>query len=118
MFDEFVKPELAATCRRFTNPFYHLDGVGELPHLDSLLEIEELKGIQWVPGAGERPETEWPEVYRKIRAAGKLIQILDWRALDTICDQLGSSKGIVVVSSAYAHEEKEVMALLKRHGAI
>lgn len=117
MFDEFVKPELAATCRRFTNPFYHLDGVGELPHLDSLLAIEELKGAQWVPGAGAKPESEWPEVYRKIRDAGKLIQIFDWRSLDQICDRLGSCKGIALLSSAWAHEEREVMALLKRYGA-
>ncbi|MBT5873363.1 MAG: hypothetical protein HOH43_08080 [Candidatus Latescibacteria bacterium] len=31
MFDEFVKPELAAACKRLTNPFYHLDGPGQLP---------------------------------------------------------------------------------------
>ena len=52
-----------------------LDGAGQLPHLDSLLSIEELKGIQWVPGDGAKPCTEWPEVYRKIRDTGKRIQI-------------------------------------------
>ena len=30
MFDRFVKPELQATCRRLANPFYHLDGRGQL----------------------------------------------------------------------------------------
>lgn len=35
MFDEFVRPELVASCRRFENAFYHLDGQGQLPHLDS-----------------------------------------------------------------------------------
>ena len=73
--------------------------------------------MQWVPGAGAKPESEWPEVYRKIRDAGKLIQIFDWRSLDQICDRLGSCKGIALLSSAWAHEEREVMALLKRYGA-
>ena len=42
MFDEFAKPELEATCERLPRAFYHLDGPGQLPHLDSLLEIENL----------------------------------------------------------------------------
>ena len=54
-FDEFVKPELAASCRRMVNGFYHLDGPGQLPHLDSLLTIPELKGVQWVYGEGNPP---------------------------------------------------------------
>ena len=39
MFDEFVRPELEASCRKLENAFYHLDGIGVLPHLDSLLSI-------------------------------------------------------------------------------
>ena len=43
------------------------------------------QGVQWVPGAGNPGCTDWPEVYRKIHAAGKRIQIIDGRfdALDT-----------------------------------
>jgi 5-methyltetrahydrofolate--homocysteine methyltransferase len=57
MFDEFVKPGLADSCRRLPHSFYHLDGPGQLAHLDSLLAIAELDGIQWVPGAGQ-PECD------------------------------------------------------------
>ncbi|MFW5752838.1 MAG: hypothetical protein ACOCYV_02175, partial [Planctomycetota bacterium] len=39
MFDRFVRPELAASCRRLDRSFYHLDGPGQLPHLDSILSI-------------------------------------------------------------------------------
>ena len=93
MFDEFVKPELAATCKKLDNPFYHLDGVGQLPHLDSLLRIPELKGVQWVPGAGKEAEGAWPEVYRKIRDAGKLIQLFGGvEALDAVADKLGTAR--------------------------
>jgi len=73
MFDEFVKPELTVSCRRLGNAFYHLDGPGQLPYLDSLLEIKELKGVQWVPGAGVPDGRHWPEVHRKVRKAGKLL---------------------------------------------
>ena len=60
MFDEFVRPELVSSCRRLANSFFHLDGPGQLPHLDSVLGIPELKGIQWVPGEGASPQSEWP----------------------------------------------------------
>jgi 5-methyltetrahydrofolate--homocysteine methyltransferase len=119
MFDEFVKPELAATCKRIGNAFYHLDGIGQLPHLDSMLEIDELRGIQWVPGTGQKRQTEWPEVYRKIRDAGKRIQIYEWGGdvLDTIADQLGSPKGIVNIAHSTVDEREETMAFLRRYDA-
>jgi hypothetical protein len=119
MFERFVKPELVATCRKLTNPFYHLDGVGQLKHLDSLLSIPGLKGIQWVPGAGKPGVSEWPDVYRKIHDAGKLIQFftsqdpLGWRAFEIIANQLGSAEGLVMIGDAPAGDEPEIRKLLK-----
>jgi len=46
-----------------------------LPHLDQLLSIERLLGIQWIPGAGQPEASEWPEVLARIRKAGKLCQV-------------------------------------------
>ena len=122
MFDRFVKPELAASCRRLKNAFYHLDGPGQLPHLDSLLDIPELKGIQWVPGAGQPDITHWPEVYRKIARAGKRIQISSGQsdrgleALDVLADQLGSAKNIIMIAGAPARECSRVFKCLERFG--
>jgi len=122
MFDEFVKPELAAACRRLDNAFYHLDGPGQLPHLDSLLEIPELKGIQWIPGAGNPSFAHWPEVYRKIRAAGKLIQVYvgsgdELGLIDTLAGQLGSARGIVAIGSVPAADEERLTRVLAKYGA-
>lgn len=55
--------------------FYHLDGVGQLVHLDLLLDLPHLRGIQWVPGYGKPPCEEWLPVLAKIRTAGKLCQV-------------------------------------------
>ncbi len=102
MFDEFVRPELAASSDKLDNAFYHLDGPGELPHLDSMLRIDSLKGIQWIPGAGTADNTSWPDVYRKISDAGKKIQIFSNHSekpfdeiLDTIGEQTGRIDNIV-----------------------
>ena len=101
------------------NPYF---GPGELPHLDALLSIPELKGIQWIPGAGQPDYTQWPEVYRKIRAAGKLIQIYvgespqGWKGLDILADQLGSAKGIVMIGGGTLQDEDQVNRVLERYG--
>jgi 5-methyltetrahydrofolate--homocysteine methyltransferase len=120
-FKRFVLPELAASCKKLTNAFYHLDGPGQLPHLDALLSIPELKGIQWIPGAGQPDCSQWPEVYRKIRAAGKLIQLYMWESsrgwelLDIIADQLGSAKGIIIIGGGDVRDEDKVCRLIERY---
>jgi 5-methyltetrahydrofolate--homocysteine methyltransferase len=119
MFDQFVKPELAATCKRLPLSFYHLDGVGQIPHLDSLLEIEELDGIQWVPGDGKPDCAHWPELYRKIHAAGKKMQVfyggLD--AVDAVIEQIGTSRGIHLWNLYLpANEETTIRAKLQSYG--
>lgn len=115
MFDEFVKPELAASCKRMPNGFYHLDGPGQLPHLDSLLTIPELKGVQWVPGSGVPDWAHWPEVYRKIRDAGKLIQLFGSPdIMDTVSEQLGSAEGITF--HTWCASEAEAIDLVKKYG--
>jgi hypothetical protein len=119
MFDQFVKPELAATCKKLTHAFYHLDGPGQLPHLDSLLAIDELKGVQWVPGE-RRPElSDWLEVYKKISAAGKKMQI--WGSLETvdkIIDSVGDGRGIIATLQFDISQEKRVEKWLAKYGAL
>ena len=118
-FDRFVRPELAESCRRLNgNAFYHLDGVGQLPHLDSLLSIPDLKGVQWIPGAGAKPMTEWMDVYRRILAAGKLAQV--FCALDDIPvfeRELGSLRNMVFLTWFPAERLDDAKRLLDRLGA-
>ncbi len=92
MFAEFVMPELAAAFRKVPNPVYHLDGPGELPHLDQLLANPDLKCVQWVP---TKPRfAEWCDMYKRIRAAGKLVQIAGpIEDLALIAAEMGSLEG-------------------------
>jgi len=75
MFKRFVMPDLEACCDKLDYAFYHLDGKGEIPHLDQLLALDRLRGIQWVPGAGAPDPEEWPELLKRIRDGGKLCQL-------------------------------------------
>lgn len=96
MFNEFIKPELEATCNRLPRSFYHLDGVGQLAHLDSLLTIEALNGVQWVPGDGKPDCGHWPQVFEKIHAAGKRMQLINggFAAIRAVSEQLGNGQGL------------------------
>jgi 5-methyltetrahydrofolate--homocysteine methyltransferase len=70
MFDEFVAPELAWSAARLSNALYHMDGIGEIPHLSSLLAIKDIRGIQWQPGAGTPLEMDWTELLDRILDSG------------------------------------------------
>jgi hypothetical protein len=68
-------PDLAACCNHLDHAFYHLDGKGEIPHLNHLLAIERLRGIQWISGDGQPTPDQWLPLLKRIRDGGKLCQI-------------------------------------------
>lgn len=112
MFKRFVMPDLTACCNHIEYPFYHLDGVGEIPHLDQLLSIEKLRGIQWIFGDGKPPAEHWMDLYRRIRKAGKLIQVIATReGVKKICREVGG-KGFTFAMWEWM-SAKEAEAFLK-----
>lgn len=118
MFNQIVKPELEAMCKRLPYTIYHLDGVGQLNHLDSVLEIIELNAVQWVPGDGKPGQSQWPDVYRKIAMAGKGIQLFDgFECLDAVASQIGTYKGIHHQAiKGHISEEADFRRRLEKYG--
>lgn len=118
MFATFVLPELKRTWTRLGHGVYHLDGVGELPHLPQMLECQALHVIQWVPGDGKPNEANWPEVYKVIHAAGKRIIIMNLRSIQAVIAQVGDSKRIVGSNgfTAPMAQAGEVKAILEDIG--
>jgi 5-methyltetrahydrofolate--homocysteine methyltransferase len=119
MFVEFVQPELDAMCRRLANPFYHLDGPGQLPHLDHLLTIPNLKGIQWVPGAGQPDPDGWPNVYRRIHNANRLAHVIGGKdpmqCFDTVVAQLGTASGLYYITAVAPDQAADAAAWAARY---
>ncbi len=90
IFDRLVLPDLDTCCRAIEYSFYHLDGAGALPHLDRLLSLKKLRGIQWVPGDGAPPPEKWLSLLSQIRAADKLCQLyVSPQGARTIVSELG-----------------------------
>lgn len=75
MFRRFVLPTIRRDCDCMTNVIYHLDGIGELEHLDDVLSIEKLKAVQWVQGDGKPGPNSWRHIYSRILCAGKRVMI-------------------------------------------
>lgn len=75
MFDRFVLETIRNDTKQLHHTIYHLDGVGELNHLDSILSLPDLNAVQWQFGDGKPGPMHWLDVYRKILDAGKLIMI-------------------------------------------
>jgi 5-methyltetrahydrofolate--homocysteine methyltransferase len=99
MFEQYVLPDLQALCQRLEYSFYHLDGKGQLNHLEMLLSLEDLDGVQWIPGAGAPSAEDWPEVLQRIRDAGKLCQVyVDPPGALKIVQELGPNGLTIMVS--------------------
>ena len=118
MFKRFVEPDLRACCQCLDYGFYHMDGIGQLPHLDRLLSIERLRGIQWQPGDGQPMADDWPEVLQRIRAGGKLVQVFvtTQGALDIKKELGGKGYLLHIVNEALTPEQGK--AFLKAFEAI
>ncbi|MGO8689258.1 MAG: hypothetical protein ACLQLG_06465 [Thermoguttaceae bacterium] len=75
-FRRFALPSLEREMACLDHAVYHMDGPGQIRHLDDLLAMPRLHTIQWVPGAGEAAAPAWVEMLQKIQKAGKGVQVL------------------------------------------
>lgn len=75
MFRHAVLPSLRAEMAHLERSIYHLDGPAALVHLDDFLSLPELNGLEWMFGAGQGPSRKWLQIYQRIQAAGKCIEL-------------------------------------------
>lgn len=114
-FEDYVIPGLEVELDKLQASIYHLDGPGALRHLDRLLELEKLNGIQWVQGAGAPPAREWIQVYKKIQKAGKCIQAeCEPEDIEPLCREL-APEGVHLICYAKTEQEaKDLIALAEK----
>lgn len=113
-YRRFVQPFIRQQCQHIPYTLYHLDGVGAMHHLPALLEIEELKAIQWTPGVGEPQggDPKWYDLYKKIIAGGKSIMAC-WVTLDQLRPLLDNVGGDGIHLEMDFHNEEEVEKALE-----
>ncbi len=111
MFNEFVGPELKSSAERLHRPFYHLDGIGELKHLDSILKIDAFAGVQWGPGDGPYKDKDWSEIHKRITSAGKKMYI--WCEPKLLKQLIDLVTGDMIFNTGYTVNQTDLPAKLE-----
>ena len=112
MFRRFVLPTLRRDSERLAHTIYHLDGIGELNHLDAVLSLPKLDAVQWVYGEGKPGPMHWLDVYRRIRAGGKRMMLIGSpRETLEVFAAIGTG-GFYCVHALDKRDEQTVRALL------
>lgn len=126
MFDEFVKPALAAEAEWFDNAIYHLDGPGEICHLESILEIQKIDGVQCVPGTmfQERTGTYyqsfanplWMPVMKKIQKQKRLLVLNEVKPieLEELMENLSPEGLFLSITCGTEEEAGETLKRIER----
>ena len=109
MAEQVVFPYLTAEVHYLERSIYHLDGPMALKHLDRLLQIPELGAIQWVYGAGQGPSSKWVDVYRRIQAGGKSLQLIadDLNDAQRVAEQIKPQGVWLTPGGSYTRAEAE-----------
>ena len=122
MFDEFVTPWLAREAKWFADGVSHLDGPGEIPHLESILDIEEINAIQCVPGDMFQSDGKawqsfanemWMPVMKRIQEKGRRLILLGFnpKERDAIMENL-SPKGLYL--TMFLPSQSDAQDVLRR----
>jgi len=74
-FEQLALPYFIRQCEGLEYVLWHLDGKETVAHLDMILELPNLKAVQWVANADGPPggSPAWYPLYRKILSAGKAV---------------------------------------------
>jgi len=114
MFKKFFVPEFKTMGSWCDYGTYHLDGPDAIKnHLDVLLDIEEIKAIQFTPGKASPPTytEEYIPKYKKIQESGKnLILLADIEEIKDLMKHL-SPDGLFI--HTYADSEDEADQILE-----
>lgn len=115
MYEELILPELLLELDYLEASVYHLDGPDALKHLDELLRIEKLKGIQWVYGAGAPTASHWLSVIEKIQRAGKLVHIeVKPKELEFMLQNVKPEGVLFQVNAASREQARELERLVRK----
>jgi hypothetical protein len=116
-FRRFALPWLEYEASCLDHAVYHMDGPGQIRHLDDLLALPRLHTIQWIPGAGQPTASAWLDMLRKIQAAGKSVQVIvTVEELKVIYPKLAPEKTYYWVQDCTAESEaRELLRWMEDH---
>ena len=120
-YDEYLHPLIVRESQAFERSMFHMDGPGFLRHVDKLLEIPSLNGVQWIPGAGVEPVGNWPELYEKVSSSDKLLQVYiegaqELPMAETILGHFSNPSRVCLIMSGRLEDKEQFTRFLEKHG--
>ena len=111
-YKEIIVPDLIEIMGMVDYNMYHIDGPLYLKFIDILLDLPELKAIQWLPGHGAAGLPHWIPLIQKIQAKKK--PVLIYGSPDQIIDALKlkeiKPEGLAVNTGAASEDEADRFA--------
>jgi len=117
MYRDFVHPHIKRQTEFLDNSTFHLDGQGQIPHLDMLLSLPKLDAIQWVPGDGSPSTLDpcWHELYERIQRADKAVTLwcssTEMDDYERLLKRLDTKKAIFI--NCACNDEKEAEEMIR-----
>ena len=112
MFRDYFVPDINKLGAWTEYGMYHLDGPACIHnHLDTLLEVECIKAIEFTPGAGAPPTLtqEYIPYYQRILESGKRLYLLaEPKEVQPLCEAI-PSKGLMLCSHAPSQKAADDM---------
>lgn len=88
-FERLFLPDIAQQAASVGRAVFHLDGPGATRHVDALLDVPEIRAVQFTPGASAPSALAWVEMFRRIQARGRSVLIFSpAEEVLALCDAL------------------------------
>lgn len=89
VFNSVCLPDIVRQAATVGRAVFHLDGSGAARHIDALLDVPDIKAIQFTPGEGTPSALPWVDMFKKIQSKGKSVLIFAPAGeVLTLCDEL------------------------------
>lgn len=115
MFEELLLGEIEEEVNYLDASMYHLDGPDALKHLNRILQIPQLGGVQWVYGAGNPTASHWIPELKKIQQAGKCVQVnVMPEELEIMLQELDPEGMMYMIEARTEEEGRELLRIAER----
>jgi hypothetical protein len=120
MFEKFAMPTLRKQVKQLDYSIYHLDGQEAEKHLDLLLTLDELDGIQYVPSDfnyQNSGDTHHFPLYEKILQGGKILALTGVSSdkMVPLLEHFGSERLFVSCTCFTTEEAKKLDEIMDKY---
>lgn len=110
LFQKIFLPQIIERVNSVEKSIFHLDGPNTIVHLDSLLDIPNLNGIQWQPGVKSGSMINWIPLLKKIQERKKCLYIeCKPDEVEEILSDLSPNGLMIAVYCNSLEEAKDIM---------